>query len=69
MNDRTEHEEAITPPVHVLEERIDMVRKIRRYKDSGKISDAVLDEMIAEVRQYEDDHDLTECEIYNHQSY
>lgn len=53
----------------ILENRIDMVRKIRRYKDSGAVSDSKLQEMVDEIRQFEDNNNLSACEIFNHQSY
>lgn len=57
------------PPHDILETRNDKVRLIRRYADSGMIPEHVLDEMIQGVRDYEKEHGLTECVIYNRQSY
>lgn len=61
--------EVISPPHDILETRTDKVRLIRRYADSGKVSEAVLDEMIQDVRDYEELYGLSTCEIYNRQSY
>lgn len=55
-------------PHDVLEDRIDMVHRVRRFSDAGVAQDELV-KMVAEIRAFELLNNLTECEIFNHQAY